>query len=237
MPAQAGRRRVLRLLTLAVGCAAFAWGTSNFLRGASADYFRNIETNLLRFDVFGAATANEMLADAAVRDVSDCDDHSQRALLLLEASLTEAALRSGASAEYDQHMRSLEARTRRALGCSPRNSFAWLVAFSLQVQHGALNEHAFDLLAMSYKTSPNETWVAVRRSMVAAPAALAAPEPVQRAILAEFQNLVRNRFVEVPARVYFNAPAALQALLRSRIDELDPPSQRAFSDALEKLRS
>jgi hypothetical protein len=216
---------------------AFAWGISNLLRGASADFLRDVETNLLRFEVFSPDTANRMLADPDAQDVSDCDDHSQRALLLLELSLTEAALRSGASAEYDEHMRSLEARTRRALGCSPRNSFAWLVAFSLHVQHGVLDERAFDLLTMSYKTSPNEAWVAVRRTMVAAPVALAAPEPVQRAILAEFQNLVRSRFVEVPARVYFNAPAPLQTLLRSRIDELDPPSQRAFSDALEKLRS
>jgi len=236
VPVQANRRRVLRLFTLAVGCAAFAWGISNSLRGASADFFRNVETNLLRFEIFSPGTANQMLADSAVQDVFDCDDHSQRALLLLEVSLAEAALRSGASAEYDQHIRSLETRTRRALGCSPRNSFAWLVAFSLQVQHGVLNEHAFDLLDMSYKTSPNETWVAARRIMVAAPVALTAPEPVQRAILAEFQNLVRHHYVEVPARVYINAPAPLQALLRSRIDELDPPSQRAFSDALEKLR-
>ena len=237
MQAQADRRRILRVLTLAVGCAAFVWGISNFFGGASADFFRDVETYLLRFEAYSAGAANRMLADTAVQDVSDCDDHSQRALLLLEMPLTEAALRSGATLEYDQHMRSLETRTRRALSCSPRDSFAWLMAFGLQVQHGVLNEHAFDLLAMSYKTSPNETWIAVRRIMVAAPVALTAPEPVQRAFLSEFQNLVKHHFVDVPARVYFNAPAPLQALLRSRINELDPPSQRAFSDALEKLRT
>jgi hypothetical protein len=235
--AQAERRRILRVLTLGVGCAALVWGISIFFGGASADFFRDVETYLLRFEAYNPSATNRMLADTAVQDVSDCDDHSQRALLLLEMRLTEAALRSGASQEYDQHMRALEARTRRALSCSPRDSFAWLMAFGLQVQHGALNEHAFDLLAMSYETSPNEAWIAVRRIMVAAPVALSAPEPVKRAILAEFQNLVRHHFVEVPARVYFNAPASLQALLRSRIDELDPPSQRAFSDALEKLRT
>lgn len=236
MATLANRRLILGILTFAVGWATFVWGTLNCLSGASADFFLGVETRLLRFEAFSPAAAREMLADAAGQELSDCDDHSQRALLLLEIPLAEAALRSGNARNYDRHMQSLEARARRTLACSPRDSFAWLIAFGLSVQHGSLSEHAFDLLAMSYETSPNEAWVAIRRAMVAAPVALVAPEPVQREILAEFQNFVSHRFVEMPAHLYLNAPAPLQTLLRLRINDVDPTSQKAFSEALQKLR-
>ena len=55
-------------------------------------------------------------------------------------------------------------------------------------------------------------------------------------ILAEFQNFVSHRFVEMPAHLYLNAPAPLQTLLRLRINDVDPTSQKAFSEALQKLR-
>jgi hypothetical protein len=210
---------------------------SNLVSGAAADLLRDFESRLLQFGTFSPSTASRILEKAAAQDVSDCDNHSQRALLLLEIPLAEAALRSGSTMEYDRHMRSLEARTHRILGCSPRDSLVWLLAFGLDVQHGVLTEHSFDLLAMSYETSPNEAWVAVRRIVVAIPVVLAAPAPVQREILAEFQNLVRHRFVEMPARAYLNARAPIQDLLRSRLEELDQPSRKAFSDELDKLRS
>ena len=134
-------------------------------------------------------------------------------------------------------MNSLEARTRQILGCSPRDSFAWLMAFGLETQHGILSRHAFDLLAMSYETSPREAWLALRRIIVAVPLVLMAPEPVQANVLDEYMNLIRHRFVDVPARVYLSASAATQALLQSRIDQLDPTSKKLFSEELDRLRA
>ncbi|NOJ47680.1 hypothetical protein [Bradyrhizobium archetypum] len=154
----------------------------------------------------------------------------------MELPLADATLRSGTASEFDRHVQSLEARSRRILSCTPRDSFAWLVAFGLEVERG-VSVHAFDLLAASYETSPNEAWVGLRRIIVATPLALAAPEHIRRMILDEFQNLVRHRFVEIPARVYFNAPVDIRALLESRIEQLNPSSKKLFSEELGKLRS
>ena len=155
----------------------------------------------------------------------------------MEMSLADTALRSGAIKEFEQHTKSLDTRATRVLSCTPRQSFVWLLAFQLKVLEGALDQHSFDLLAMSYETSPNEAWVAVRRIVVAIPVVFAAPEAVRQKILTEFEHLVSDRFIEIPARAYLNAPAAVRTLLQSRIDQLDPLSQSAFSDALHKLRS
>lgn len=210
---------------------------SNLASGAAADDFRDIETRLLRFESFSGTTASRILQRAAEEDLSACDNHSQRALLLLEIPLADAALRSGSGHDFDQHTRSLEGRTRLLLSCSPRDSLAWLVAFGLEIEHGIVNNRSFELLAMSYQTSPNEAWVAVRRIAVATPLVLAAPELVRQTVLDEFQNLVRHRFIEIPAHAYLKASAPVRALLQSRIEQLDQASQRAFADALQKIRS
>jgi hypothetical protein len=113
----------------------------------------------------------------------------------------------------------------------------WLLVFQLQVLHGALNEHSFDLLMMSYETSPNEAWISIRRILVAMPLVLVAPEPSRQKIIDEFQLLMRYGFVDVAARAYLSAPVPARSLLQERIQQLDGPKQRAFSEALQKFRT
>ena len=206
-------------------------------QGEISDAFLGLESHLLKFETVSRATQMATLEGAAARDLSPCDNHAQHALMLLEIPLADAALRSGAVQEFDQRVRSIEARAKRTLSCTPQDSLAWLVLFGLQNEHGLLDEHAFDLLAMSYDTSPNEAWIAVRRVVVAIPVVLSAPEPIRQKILAEFQNLIRSGFVEMPARSYLNASDPARALLQSRVEQLDPRSQKLFSDTLQKLRS
>ena len=228
---------VRRVLTLAVGCLGLVWGIFALPRSEAADDFRDIESRLLRAETFNRASLMQTLESQISRDLSPCDTHSQRALLVMEMPLAEAALRSGASAEFDRHVQSLEARSRQVLGCAPRESFVWLLAFDLEVLHGRLNEQSFELLAMSYETSPNEAWISIRRIIVAMPLVLVAPEPVRQKILFEFQQLIRNGFVDYAARCYFTASWSIRSLLQSQIEQLDLPRQKNFSEALQKIRS
>lgn len=236
-PALSFRSLALRGLTAVIGCLGLAWGVSNLARGEAADDFRDIEARLLQFETFSQATATRVLASDAARDLSACDSHAQRALLLMEIPLADAALRSGAVDQFNQRTQSLESRAKRVLGCTPHDSFVWLVLFGLETGHGMLDDHAFDLLAMSYETSPNEAWVAVRRILLAIPVLRSAPAPMQEKILTEFQSLVRNGYTDMPARSYKSASEPVRAMLQARIDQLDERSQKAFTEALQKLRS
>ena len=227
----------MRGLTAIVGCLGIAWGISNMVRGEAADDFRDIETRLLQFEAFSQATKTRVLASSAAQDTSGCDSHAQHALLLMEIPLADAALRSGDLAAFNQRTRSLEARAKQALSCTPRDSLVWLVLFGLQTAHGVLDEHAFDLLAMSYQTAPNEAWIAVRRILLAVPVVRSAPGPMQDTILAEFQNLVANGYVDMPARAYQNASEAVRRDLQARVEQLDTRKQQSFADAVQKLRS
>jgi hypothetical protein len=230
------RPKLLPVLTVAFGCLGLVWGTTSLGQSILAADFWDVEAQLLRFENFSHAASVRTLESAAARSLNHCDSHSQRALLLMELSLADADLRSSATSDFDRRVQSLETRTRRILSCTPRDSFAWLVAFGLEAGRG-VSVRSFDLLAASYETSPREAWVGLRRMIVAIPLALSAPDHIQRMILDEFQHLVRDRLVEIPARLYFNAPAEIRSLLDSRIEQLSPSSKRLFSEELERLRS
>jgi hypothetical protein len=228
---------VLCGLIFLVGCLGLVWGCSNVARGAASDAFLDLETHLLKFETYNRSTAIATLESSAAQDLSPCDIHAQRALMLLEIPLADAALRTGAVQDFDRRSRSLEARARRTLGCSPRDSLVWLLLFGLENEHGHLDQGAFDLLAISYDTSPHEAWIGVRRIVVAVPVLLAAPEAVRARILTEFQDLVRHHFVELPARAYIDASPLVRSLLQAQIDQLGAKEKAAFTAAVEKLRS
>ena len=220
-----------------MGCLGLAWGIFTLPSSEAADDFRDIEGRLLRFETFSRTTLAQILESPASQSLDACDTHSQRAMLLVEMPLAEAALRSGATGEFDQRVQSLESRSRRILGCTPRESFVWLLMFNLEVLHGRLNQQSFDLLAMSYETSPNEAWISIRRIFVAMPLVLVAPEPLRQRILFEFQQLVRHGFQGEAARSYLTASEPVRALLQGQVEQLDLRRQKAFSDAVQKLRS
>ncbi len=134
------------------------------------------------------ATAVATLDRSSAQELMACDIHAQRALMLLEIPLADAALRSGVVREFDRRSRSLEARARQTLACSPRDSFVWLLLFGLESQHGRLDERTFDLLSMSYETSPHEAWISVRRIIIALPVLLAAPMPFKKKYWPNFRT-------------------------------------------------
>lgn len=212
------------------------WGISNVSIGAASDSFHDLESGLLRFETFHRDDAIATLNSTAARDVSPCDVHAQRGLLLLELPLVDAALRSGSTRDFDLHSRSLEERAHGTLSCSPRDSLVWLLLFGLKNEHGLLDDKTFDLLAMSYETSPYEAWVAVRRIVVAMPVILAAPDRLREKVLVEFQTLIQLGFLEVPALTYRNASNQVRSLLQARVDQLGPARQAEFRRAIERLK-
>jgi hypothetical protein len=229
--------RAQRAAILGLGCLGLAWGIFTLPGSEAADEFFDLESRLLRFETFSRTMVERTLADESAQHLNACDTHSQRAMLLLEIPLAEAALRAGTAAEYDRHIQALESRARQILACTPRDAFAWLLAFNLEVMHGLLNGHSFDLLAMSYAASPNEAWISVRRIFVAMPLLLSAPEPLRQNILHEFGQLVRHGFIDEAVRSYLNAPLSIRALLQTKIEQLDLTRRKSFSEALQKARS
>jgi hypothetical protein len=216
--------------------ASIVWSVLSLPLSEASGEYRDIGTRLLRLGHFGQAASASMLSSPVAQRLSLCDTHAQRAMLLLEMPLAETALRTGAAKEFDQRIASLEGRVRSMLTCSPRDAFVWLTAFNLNLLHGIQDARSFDLLATSFETSPNEAWIGVRRTVVAAPHLMRAPEPLRAAILAEFRQLISTGYVANAAAAYLNAPPSARTLLQQQVDQLSREQQRSFAEALQSRR-
>jgi hypothetical protein len=223
---------------VAIGCLGLAWGLVVLPRSEATDDLRAFES-LLRSEAFAPKMLRLILESPSSQVLNACDTHSQRALLLMEMPLTNLALRSGTTVEVDRHFRSLD-RSREILGCTPRESFVWLLTFYLETLHGRLDERlderSFDLLAMSYETSPNEAWISIRRVIVALPLAEIAPTRLRQKIFDEFQQLVENGFTDDAARAYSTASQPVRSLILRQIQSINEPRLRSFTEALRKYR-
>jgi hypothetical protein len=223
---------------LAIGCLGLTWAIFMLPRGEAADYLQAFEARFLRSETLSPRTLRTLtliLESSASRMLDACDTHSQRAMLLAEMPLAEIALRSGAVNEFDQRIQSLETRSRHVLGCTPRESFVWLLVFYLETLHGRLNEQTFDLLAMSYNASPNEAWISIRRIIVAVPLVNVAPAALRQNVLEDFQQLIANGSANEAARSYLAASQPVRSTLQMQIRQMEALQQKAFSDALQRL--
>jgi hypothetical protein len=230
-------RYIARGLTLTVAALVLGWAIQVLPTSEAADQYRYLENQLLHSENFSSTTFGQQLAYVASQTLADCDTHSQTAIALMEMRLAEIALHSGKVDEFDRLSSSLEARSRRVLNCAPRESFIWLLAFSLEILHGRMTEETFSLLAMSYETSPSEGWIAIRRNFVGTPLLLVMPVALQDSFLQEFGRLVSNGFQHEAALSYSAASLPIRSYLRTQVEQLDSFQQQRFWDAFRKIQS
>jgi hypothetical protein len=217
------------------GFAGLGWAGFTLPQSRAVDQFRDIESGLLSSEKFNPAALAQMFESPASNNVSACDTHSQRALLFMEMPLADVALRSGNSQKFDEHIKSLENRMSQILQCAPRESIVWLALFNLKVLHGQLNRQSFELLAMSYKTSPNEAWISIRRTIIATPLLLEVGAGLRETILFEFRQLICNGFAANAARSYSLSPQPVRSILQGQIELLNSSQRKAFSDSFENI--
>jgi hypothetical protein len=232
-----GYHPLRKTLTLALSGVGLAWGVLVLPASEGIDEFRSLKSQLQQSETFSQNVLATKLDVSNSQMPSDCDSDAQIALLLIEMRLAEATLRSGDIVGFDQHARSLQLRTKRTLSCAPRQSFVWLMGFSLAVLHGELDSRSVALLGLSYETSPNEAWIAIRRDFVAIPIVQFLPETLAQEVLLEFQQLIRNGFEEEASKSFSRASGPVRGLLQTQVERLDEARQAAFWRAVRKLGS
>uniref|UniRef100_E6VP87 Uncharacterized protein n=1 Tax=Rhodopseudomonas palustris (strain DX-1) TaxID=652103 RepID=E6VP87_RHOPX len=235
MPLDARRLTTIKFVSSAIGVIGLVWAMATFHRAMAIDRFEEFTDHLLRFETFDGTVSSTALKSRSAHALDACDTRAQRALIMLEIPLADAALRTGAAREFDTRSADLRTRAYQILSCAPTESFAWLVLFGLAVQDGRLDPGAFALLDRSYDTSPREAWLAVRRIAIAAPVASLAPEATRGKIASEFRRLLLDGYVELPAQSYARSHQGVRELLDAEIQQLDVRTQSRFKAAVAKL--
>ncbi|WP_375305446.1 hypothetical protein WI560_25775 [Bradyrhizobium sp. A11] len=112
-----------------------------------------------------------------------------RALAFVSLGVAEGAGR-GALGEVDDDMANAQERVRSSLMMNPRDSFLWLMLYSLVTAREGIGDDTLRYFDQSYATGPYEGWVSVRRNRLSLSAFPLLDESQKNRAAAEFAKIV-----------------------------------------------
>jgi hypothetical protein len=142
----------------------------------------------------------------AINGFLDTIPHSQwqhplvlSSIAILRLRSLEQATSDGDRASIDRQMRVLEESIESSLRTSPDDPYLWMVLFWLTNTKDGFSRKHLKYLAMSYRTGPNEGWVAIKRNRLALALFGQLTIDLQQQAIAEFARLVDSNFLQVAA--------------------------------------
>jgi len=219
-------------LSVAFSCITIVWCVHVMPYSEDIDKSIFLKDQLLRSDVYEPAQTKLAYSELARVDLGNCEAEAQTSLLLMKLRLAENALRTGGGEEFDEQLHDLTTRLPRALGCSPRLSYLWLLGFWSRTLSGQLDQRSLEMLAMSYDTGPNEGWIAIRRNAAAMAVVPIAPDQLRQRIIKEFGLLVRDGFLREAVASYSVAALPVRSALQTELFRLSNSRQTEFWQAV-----
>jgi hypothetical protein len=154
-------------------------------------------------------------------------------VVLIRISLLQQQLKSATHevsiSDYDK----LQLSVRAALAQSPTDALMWLSAFWLKRLRGDPAVDDLKLLRMSYRSGPNEGWIAIRRSPLSLAAFQSLPHDLQQESLQEFVGLVRSGYYADAADILAGPGWPVRDQLLGGLIKLEEATRRGFANTLE----
>jgi hypothetical protein len=222
-----------RIFIAIFGICAITWATAAILdyradaafsdtaeRVVSGEKFRVAQLNVMKRQ-FDAASARPLRASASSSGVFI-------SLLLLEETLKAGNRQSSSASDFDE----LEMLVKKALAQSPTSSFMWLTGFWLKRLRSGYAEADLNLLRMSYRSGPNEGWIAIRRNPLALGVFRSLPNEIAEQALSEFVGLVRSDLFADAANIFAGPGWVIRDQLLGRLVQVEEVYRRGFAKAL-----
>jgi len=130
-------------------------------------------------------------------------------------------------------LQELERALEAALAKSPASSFLWLAQCWIKHLRAGVASYDLQLLNMSYRTGPNEAWIALKRNPLALSAFPTLPEKLAEQALSEFAGLVRSGLYADAAKILAGSGWPVRDKLLGRLAQVPEGDRRQFAHALE----
>jgi hypothetical protein len=216
-----------RIATVALGLAAVGW--ASFVAPVA---WRQASTaplgpKIVAGERFEPGILEEYIAGTKP-DTSDgiCQPVTLRTLALVRLRLAEEAITNGDGHLIDQTQSDGETALRLALSCTPTDPFLWFGLFWLENSRVGLQDDNFRALRMSYRTGPNEGWLALRRNRFAIALYPALSDDLKQAASDEFVQLVRSDLITEAADILAGPGTPLRGMLLGRLNGVDQKKLR-----------
>lgn len=221
-----------RSLTIAAGICAILWSVSVFPVFRLESPLSDAEQRILSVETFNDAQLDAIKGQLPQSPDEHFSVSGSISSAVIRLRLLERELQS-AQATDAPGLPAAERAVQDALAKSPTNSYMWLAEYWLKHRRDEPVSDGLQLLDLSYRTGPNEGWIAQRRSPVALSAFASLPKELAQRSLSEFAGLVRSGLDADAANILAGPGWPVREQLLRGLAQLDESDRRRFAHALE----
>lgn len=224
-----------RVCVFICGCFALAWSVYSFTLFAREAPLENVVRRIIAREAF----RNDVIASFEKEGSQQRPNEWQRAAGLfsravIDVRLVEKAFERGDLKHLDDLLLRSEVSIRSSLSVAPADPFLWAVYFWIENTKDGFRRSNLSYLSMSYKTGPNEGWVAVTRSRFALALFRSLTPELAEDAVGEFSHLVASRFYnETISQLSRSGPDLSDRLLKS-LGGIEMDDREAFAKAAYK---
>ena len=221
---------VARVLTIGLGLAAVAWAALIAPLALRQATMVPLGIKIIAGERFKAGVLEQYLAGAYAGAADGlCQPLALRTLAVARLRLAEEAISDGNADLITRTQSEGEAALRRSLFCMPTDAFLWFALFWIENSMRGLQEKNFELLRLSYRTGPNEGWLAIRRNRLAVALYPGLPADLKQAAADEFAQLVRSDLITEAAEIFAGPGTQVRSILLQRLQGIDEKKLRFLS--------
>jgi hypothetical protein len=227
---------IARIAFAALAFAAISWGAFSFHESRQIGPVEAVAKRITYGDPFKTETlAGLHSAIAAIEAKEYCQPTALRAGAIIRLREFENAVSAAERIGIDDKRALLRESMLRSLSCAPADSFLWLVLYWTDMTKNGFNDRHLDYLRMSYRTGPNEAWVALRRSRLALAAFPRLPPDLANEATDEFVSLVATRRVYPQAVAIMQGPGwPIRDIIVPKLARLPENTRQDLSNALDR---
>ena len=221
---------VWRSLIAIFGICAIAWAVDAIPTYHRDAPYTGIAERILRGDKFNAAQLDAMRRQLDATPVRPVQASALSGATVMRLLLLEDGMKADDRQPSASDLADLQMAVSATLSQSPTNAFVWLADFWLKRRQ--VDSADFNLLRMSYRSGPNEAWIAVRRNPLTLGVFQSLPSELAEQTLSEFAGLVRSGLYADAANILAGPGWAVHEQLLSHLVQVDESARRSFASVL-----
>jgi hypothetical protein len=180
-----------------LGSAAIAWAAAVLPVFRFAVPIRDVSEGIIADKRFKPDVLDGVRAQFAAQPQAPFEQPVLlRAKALVSLRAAEEEMDRQGPAASDRAMDAADMAVKAALTVNPKDSFLWLMLYSLQTTRNGFDPANIALLDQSYATGPREGWIALRRNGLALAVLPASSSSIQDNVIAEFDGMVDSGLIE-----------------------------------------
>jgi hypothetical protein len=216
------------------GILAVAWATQALLIHHQTPPLADAAQRILSGEKFSVAQLNAMKRLLNVTPSGSPEASTLSSAAVVHLFLLEDQLRTGVRKASASDLAELKMIVDAALAQSPTNSFMWLADVSTKRLRGEFTEGDFDLLRMSYGSSPNEAWIEVRRNPLTVSLFPSLPNDLKDRAVSEFARLVGAGLYEDASNILAGPGRPVHGQLLNGLIQVNEANRRVLAGVLEE---